>query len=57
LNKNAHKQAQIGASADRDVKKKENDLVEQKYKELKAKYPSMSDAEAQARAKQKEGVK
>lgn len=57
LNKNAHKQAQIGASAGRSVAKKETDLVEQKYKELKAKYPSMSDAEAQERAKQMAGVK
>lgn len=57
INKNTHKQAQIGASAGRGVAKKETDLVEQRYKELKAKYPSMSDAEAQARAKQAEGVK
>ena len=57
LNKNAHKQAQIGASAGRGVAKKETDLVEKKYKELKAKYPSMSDAEALTRAKQAEGVK
>lgn len=56
INKNTHKQAQIGASAGRGVTKEENNLVEQKYKELKAKYPSMSDAEARKRAKQMVGV-
>lgn len=57
INKNTHKQAQIGASANRDVAKKETDLVEQKYKELKAKYPSMSDAEAKDRAIEMVGAK
>jgi hypothetical protein len=57
INKNTHKQAQIGASAGRNVKKKENDLVQQKYKELKAKYPSISDAEAWDRALEVAGVK
>lgn len=57
INKNTHKQAQIGASADRNVKKTENNLIEKKYKELKAKYPTMSDAEALDRAREDEGVK
>lgn len=56
INKNTHKQAQIGASANRNVKKKEKDLVEEKAKELQAKYPSLSDAEAKDRALEIVGV-
>lgn len=57
INKNTHKQAQIGASAGRDVAKEETELIEQKYKELKSKYPSMSDAEAKDRAIEMVGAK
>lgn len=57
INKNVHKQAQIGASAGRDVTKEENNLVDKKSKELKAKFPLMSDNEAKERAKQIVGVK
>ena len=56
INKNTHKQAQIGASANRNVKKKEKDLVEEKAKELQAKYPSLSYPEAKDRALEIVGV-
>lgn len=57
INKNTTRQAQASASAGRDVKKKETDLVQKKYAELKAKYPTISDAEAWDRATEAAGVK
>jgi hypothetical protein len=57
INKNTRTQAQINAGAGRGVKKTEMNLVEKKFKELKAKYPSMSDAEALDRATELVGVK
>lgn len=57
INENIRKQAQATAKAGRGVKKTESELVDEKFKELKAKYPSMSDAEAMERAKEMVGVK
>lgn len=56
INKNIMKQAQASAGAGRGVKKTEQQLINEKYKELKKKYPSMSDAEAWDRAKELVGV-
>ena len=57
INENIRKQAQANAKAGRGVAKTEDELVNEKFKELKKKYPSMSDAEALIRAKQMAGVK
>lgn len=57
INTNIVKQAQASAKAGRGVKKTEQELINEKYKELKKKYPSMSDAEAYDRAKEMVGVK
>lgn len=57
INTNIAKQAQASAKAERGVAKTEDELVNEKFKELKKKYPSMSDAEALIRAKQMAGVK
>ena len=57
INENIRKQAQANAKAGRGVKQTESELVDEKFKELKAKYPSMSDAEAMERAKEMAGVK
>lgn len=57
INTNIAKQAQASAKAGRGVKKTEQQLINEKYKELKKKYPSMSDAEAYDRAKEMVGAK
>lgn len=57
INANILKQAQANAKAGRGVKKTEQQLIDEKYKELKKKYPSMSDAEAYDRAKEMVGAK
>lgn len=57
INANILKQAQANAKAGRGVQKTEQQLIDEKYKELKKKYPSMSDAEAYDRAKEMVGAK
>lgn len=57
INANIQKQAQANAKAGRGVNKTEQELINDKFKELKKKYPSMSDAEAWDRAKEMVGVK